>query len=442
MEQALKEAYSAKGLHYGRNRVLYNYTGVRSSEPSSVAIVATMHTLTRLILHLIKTTRARHPSARRIHPWEYNIACMVLKKFLMRCIMNYRSKSAFGCSSSCHSTNTLSPELVLYAQSRSVDNTSIAISLTDSCITDINSLVNTSVIPGLSSVVGYTEDMEKIPALEDSMHRRLVEKGEYWSMHVQESWIVLVLVGIYVLISVSLGLPFWGLLADGVVRALGFDAALGIAGRYPSSIHKYSAWYISLVGWSIQAIDALWFIFLGKVITWLVRLITGRPLWARMGKRTLVIVDTPCNHQLLENFVSKLFSQSYSFCSIDVHGASGLDHFVHRFTHRVTRGVLLAVGRPDGRLCCLSKSESATLLSVKQAAFIQNTFMGEAGAGPDIITIGHNPYQLPLPDCANITLPSMRGKFVDELMYVFSVIVPTQFFHLLNHHLSHTSPYI
>jgi hypothetical protein len=28
---------------------------------------------------------------------------------------------------------------------------------------------------------------------------------------------------------------------------------------------------------------------------------------------------------------------------------SGADHFVHRFTHRVVRGVLLAVGRPDGR---------------------------------------------------------------------------------------------
>ncbi len=81
----------------------------------------------------------------------------------------------------------------------------------------------------------------------------------------------------------------------------------------------------------------------------------GRPLWARAGKRSLVIVDSPMVHQLLENFVSKLFAQSYSFCSIDVHGASGLDHFVHRFTHRVVRGALLAVGRPDGRMCTLGR---------------------------------------------------------------------------------------
>lgn len=56
----------------------------------------------------------------------------------------------------------------------------------------------------------------------------------------------------------------------------------------------------------------------GKIITWTDRWWHGRPMWARMGKRTLVIVDTPCVHQLLETFVSKLYAQSYSFCSIDV----------------------------------------------------------------------------------------------------------------------------
>ena len=53
-----------------------------------------------------------------------------------------------------------------------------------------------------------------------------------------------------------------------------------------------------------------------------------------------------------------------------MHGACGLDHFVHRFTHRVVRGLLIAVGRPDGRLCCLSKSEAAVLLSAKQVMII------------------------------------------------------------------------
>lgn len=182
---------------------------------------------------------------------------------------------------------------------------------------------------------------------------------------------------------------------------------------------------------------------------WGFRWFDGRPLWARFGKRSLVIVDTPCNHQLLEAFVSKLFSLSYGFVSIDVHGACGIDHFVHRFTHRVVRGSLVAIGRTDGRLCCLAKSEAATLLSAKQAVFIQNpaytatttlatSFTGLVsrlfgnknkgdihcggigrGSGPDIVTLGHNPYSPNLGSVvSNIVLPShTRSIFVDEVLY-------------------------
>ena len=121
--------------------------------------------------------------------------------------------------------------------------------------------------------------------------------------------------------------------------------------RYPEMLNQPIGW--TLVGLALQIIDAIWYIYMIKVFTWGARWFSNRPIWARFGKRTIVIVDTPCVHQLTENFVSKLFSQSYGFRGVDVHGASGLDHFVHRFTHRVVRGVLLAVGRPDGKLFCL-----------------------------------------------------------------------------------------
>jgi hypothetical protein len=50
---------------------------------------------------------------------------------------------------------------------------------------------------------------------------------------------------------------------------------------------------------------------------------------------------------------------------------------------------MLAVGRPDGRMATLAKSESAVVLACKQAAFIQNpSYGGGAGAGVDIVTIG------------------------------------------------------
>jgi hypothetical protein len=143
----------------------------------------------------------------------------------------------------------------------------------------------------------------------------------------------------------------------------------------------------------VQILDALFFVYIGKIIAKSCRVLYGRPIDARLGKRSLVIVDTPCVHQMLESYVSKLFSMSYSFVSLDVHGASGLDHFVHRFTHRVSRGVMIAVGRPDGRLCCLAKGESSILLAIKQATFIRNPQYTNAGSGPDIVSVGHNPFE-------------------------------------------------
>ena len=66
----------------------------------------------------------------------------------------------------------------------------------------------------------------------------------------------------------------------------------------------------------------------------LLPLMQGRPLWARLGRRTVLILDVPYIHQLLEAYVSKLFSLSFGVASVDVHGADPADHFVHCFTHR------------------------------------------------------------------------------------------------------------
>ena len=37
----------------------------------------------------------------------------------------------------------------------------------------------------------------------------------------------------------------------------------------------------------------------------------ARAMWARIGMRTVVVVDTPCVHQLVEAYVSKLYSQAF-----------------------------------------------------------------------------------------------------------------------------------
>jgi hypothetical protein len=83
---------------------------------------------------------------------------------------------------------------------------------------------------------------------------------------------------------------------------------------------------------------------------------------------------------------------------------------VHRFTHRVARGLLIALGRPDGRLSCLSKSEASLLLSAKQAAFIRNPDYDCDGSGPEFITVGHNPFQPNLGFANHIVLPSTEDS--------------------------------
>jgi hypothetical protein len=75
-------------------------------------------------------------------------------------------------------------------------------------------------------------------------------------------------------------------------------------------------------------------------------------------------------------FLSKLFARSFSIASVNVYSANPVDHLVHKFTHRVVRGTLLAVGRPDGRLNGLTAAENAASLAGS------SMFPGRALKGP------------------------------------------------------------
>ena len=176
-------------------------------------------------------------------------------------------------------------------------------------------------------------------------------------------------------------------------------------------------WGWTFVGAILQVADGVWFVFLAKVFTWGDRWYQRRAIGARMGKRCIVIVDQPVVHQMLENYVSKLYAQAYSFVTPEVHGSCGTDHFVHRFTHRVVRGLLIAVGRPDGRLGCLSKSENAIILATKQAAFIRNpAYSAFDGSAPEIVTVGHNPF-IPSFQGSHIIINNKRRKFLEEVLF-------------------------
>jgi len=62
-----------------------------------------------------------------------------------------------------------------------------------------------------------------------------------------------------------------------------------------------------------------------------------------------------------------------------VHCANPQDHFVHKFTHRVARGVLIAIGRPDGRLYCQTQTESWILCEWQADTWAGSTL--RAGCG-------------------------------------------------------------
>ena len=58
----------------------------------------------------------------------------------------------------------------------------------------------------------------------------------------------------------------------------------------------------------------------------------------------------------------------------------------------------------------IAKSEASLLLAIKQAAFIRNPDYNGSGSGPDIVTIGHNPFPSNLGLASHIVLNSVTTR--------------------------------
>ena len=239
------------------------------------------------------------------------------------------------------------------------------------------------------------DDLPELVVDSSRTNRRLVAQGQRWALHITESWRAMVLSGLYIMITVVSGYPLFSL------ALIGQDS--------PAAAVVYA----------VRVLDAVLFIMLPKVFSYLLRILEGRTVLARQGKRTLVICDVPWVHQNLENYVTKLFALSYSFLNVEVHGTCAHDDMVHNFTHRVSRGTLLAVGRPDGRVLSLLKTEQTIMLAVKQAAFIENM-----GVGPEIFTVGHNNVKSSIAS-QHVCVPSTRRKFLSESLYDFALAAKT-----------------
>eukprot|EP00746_Dinoflagellata_sp_MGD_P036778 gnl/MRDRNA2_/MRDRNA2_18834_c0_seq1.p1 gnl/MRDRNA2_/MRDRNA2_18834_c0~~gnl/MRDRNA2_/MRDRNA2_18834_c0_seq1.p1 ORF type:complete len:797 (+),score=115.57 gnl/MRDRNA2_/MRDRNA2_18834_c0_seq1:116-2392(+) len=226
--------------------------------------------------------------------------------------------------------------------------------------------LNQDNVVALEDIVGVTKEGKAVDG--ESTSQDLRKAGEAWAQHVLEaprSWI---LIAIYILVTVTSGY-------------------LPITGTVTLCLPDLEEWAL----WITRFADAAIYLFLPQIMVLLIRTCQKRPLLHRMAGRTIVIGDIPWVAQCSESFLSKLFACSYSIAGVTVLSANPTDHLVHRHTHKVVRGTLLAVGRPDGRLSALTSTESAVCLSMNQASSIQNL-----GVTCESITVGHNPSKLPL----------------------------------------------
>ena len=74
-------------------------------------------------------------------------------------------------------------------------------------------------------------------------------------------------------------------------------------------------------------------------------------------------------------------------------------------------GVLLVIGRPDGRIFSQTKAESWILLAIQQAKAIVHL-----GAPPEVVTVGHNPYHKASVIDRTLVLSQTRPSFVCETL--------------------------
>jgi hypothetical protein len=251
---------------------------------------------------------------------------------------------------------------------------------------------NMASISAIEDIVGFDRYGERLAR--SSTSKELREKGGYWASHVLENPRAWILCCIYVMVTVISGYP----LIFAICKAIG--------------LHEGSR-----IVYATKVLDGIIYVFLPQICCLLIRLVQRRPLLHRMTARSVVIGDCPWVAQAVEAFASKIFACSYSAAGVNVYSANPSDHLVHRMTHRVVRGTLLACGRPDGRLQTLSNAEYAVCMSVNQASSIQSL-----GSNCESLTIGHNSWKLPL-STHSVFLKRHRPLFLCEQALVEDGIV-------------------
>jgi hypothetical protein len=222
-------------------------------------------------------------------------------------------------------------------------------------------------------IIGTNTQNESFKSI---IHQTLIKSGRRWANHVTETPLAWAIHALYIVISVGWVIPFGHTLP--MVQTLSgllFDLL-----NLPTGLIQFLASLITCA-------DIAVYIFGSWLWTLAIRYFQGRQLLARMGKRTLIIGDVSWVNQLLQAYVSKLFSLSYGIATIEVHSANPQDNLLHTFGHRIVRGTLIWLGIPSGRRSeRQQKAENAVIMTGKQANGVKNL-----NIGAEIVAIGNNP---------------------------------------------------
>jgi hypothetical protein len=362
----LRKMPAGKGVMF-ESRIFFTNVGVRPAEPCTISVAATHQLLTLMLEYMCQTVLAA-PDLRAIAGCAYSDRdlselerCNVSNIAALSEIVGVNEKgevpapAPLGARTSLKGTGS--------GSCRGSDSGGRKYDLEE-------------VVPSAGGFIGGRGRTDT--------ERALRRSGEVWAQHVLEGPRAWAICAVYIVITVTMGIP----LVSGIGSAAGVSAV----------------WALRLMGF----FDSIIYLFIPQLACLLIRAVQGRPLLHRMVARTVVIGDCPWVAQSMEAYVSKLFACAYSAASISVISGNPADHLVHRHTHRVMRGTLIAVGRPDGRLSALTSLESTVSLSVNQASSIQNL-----GVTCESITIGHNPHKLPLTAGA-VFLKSFRPRYLCE----------------------------
>eukprot|EP00438_Fugacium_kawagutii_P033781 Skav209626 [mRNA] locus=scaffold902:111213:114590:+ [translate_table: standard] len=311
-------------------------------------------------------------------------------------ITNTSTRPAEPCSISVAATQQLLTQILMYVAFRILsDNLGQAAGaqITKADLAELERL-NRGNIQELSEIVSMKELRRSCNMLQLCEQQggvcQPVRRGHAWAQHVLEIPRAWIMSALYIVITVSVGVA--------PIHAL-------VTCAWTSWTHLSVLSEIHVLA---RLLDAAIYIFLPQIMILLLRLLQCRPLLHRMTSRTVVVGDVPWVAQCVESFVSKLVACSYSATAVTVFSANPADHLVHRMTHRIVRGTLLACGRPDGRLVALTSAEQSVCLAVNQASSIQS--LGETC---ESITLGHNPYKLPL-TAHHVCLKTSRPQYLCE----------------------------